>query len=64
MTILEVSLFLIGTLLLITLIDLGLRLHFFYNIQQELPTPIHLSVINYKYYLSVLVAVVVVVQDK
>ena len=65
MTIQEIALFLIGALLLISLLGPWLMFHFFYPIQQELAAHIHLSVIDYKYYLGVLVAVVVVVvQDK
>ena len=63
-TIQEIALFL-GALLLISLFGPWLMFHFFYPIQQELAAHIHLSVIDYKYYLGVLVAVVVVVvQDK
>ena len=68
-TIQEIALFLIGALLLISLLGLWLMFQFFYPIQQELPAPMHLSVIDYKYHLGVLVevvvvVVVVVVQDK
>jgi len=63
-TIQEIALFLIGALLLSPSSARGSCSIFFYPIQQELAAHIHLSVINYKYYLGVLVAVVVVVQDK
>jgi len=58
----EIALFLIGALLLISLLGQWLMFHFFYPIQQELAAHIHLSVIDYKYHLGV--AVVVVVQGK
>ena len=64
MTIQEIALFLIGALLLISLLGPWLMFHFFYPKQQELAAHIHLSVTDYKYHLGVLVAAVVVVQGK